>query len=185
MAKPKPYPLVGFIVISIAVISIAAIISAQGISLDTRSKAKQPNRPGKPGKPVFTEYTMVAIKDPFYPDLAYRRFPLPTSQLPYYYPMNQYTITSKDPNVGNKSVTFFAAGYTGCTDKLEMGLPYGFIPGGPSYVVCSSPTSTLHKFTFPKNPVTTSYSVLDSPVEISSDGNLIGTYYVPLSWWTQ
>lgn len=174
-------------VMVIALGGMSIMINANGDSFRLNTEARRP----VPTVPVFTQYVSVALKDPFYPDpFYYRRFIFPTTPITWggSYTLSPYTITSIDPQIGNKSITFYAAGYSLCPDKLEMGLPFGQVPYSTgSYITCSSPHSTQYHFTFPRNPVTTTSPAvtLNSPVSIKlQDGSTI-TAYVPLSWWTE
>lgn len=137
---------------------------------------------------IFTKISSIAIRDPFYPDYPQRRILVSTTNLSWWGTpgLNRYTLTSVDPRVGNKVITFYSAGYALCPNGLEMSLPNGTAPGSAySHAVCSLTSSDDFNFLFPTRSVTTAQTVLDSPATMTGDGNLNIMVYVPLNWWAQ
>ncbi len=135
---------------------------------------------------TFNQITSYALRDPFYPDYPQRRFLFPTNALSWWgvNGLNKYTITSKDPRVGNRSVTFYSSGYYQCASGIEMGLPFGNAPGSSySHIACGLSASDDFNFLFPSSPVTTAQTVISSPALITSAGGLNATIYLPSSWW--
>jgi hypothetical protein len=135
---------------------------------------------------AFSKITSIAIKDPFYPDYPQRRILFPTINLPWWGTpgLSHYTLTSNDPRVGSKTVSFYSSGSILCPDGLEMGLPFGPVPNdGYSHIVCTLTKSNSFLFLFPRQPTSTAEATLDSQATITGDGNLNATVYVPLSWW--
>ena len=136
---------------------------------------------------VFSKWSTYALKDPFYPDYPQRRVLFPTTNLPWWgiTGLSKYTITSKDPRVGIKTVTFYSSGYTMCPDKgLEMGLPFGNAHGSSYlYRPCTLSASDDFHFLFPVQPIATQGATLTSPAKMTSEGGLNITVYLPLNWW--
>ena len=137
---------------------------------------------------ILAKFTTVALRDPFYPNYPQRRIFFPTIN-PYWwgsYGLTKYTITSKDPRVGNKTVTFYSTGYSFCPNgNLEMGLPFG--PTSRTcynHFVCSLTTSDDYNFLFPAKPIVTKEATLDSPATISVGKEVNATVYLPRNWWS-
>lgn len=135
---------------------------------------------------VFNKLTSYPLKDPFYPDYPQRRILFSTTNLSWWGTpgLNKYTITSKDPRVGSKTVTFYSSGYYKCPNGLEMGLPFGNTPGSSyNHVPCSLSASDDFNFLFPFKSTITQQAILNSPAQIVSDVGLNVTVYLPLTWW--
>ena len=134
----------------------------------------------------FFKVVSFALKDPFYPDYPQRRILFPLNSLSYWgaYGLSKYTITSKDPKIGNKSVTFYASGSYQCQNGIEMGLPFGnALNSKYVHYACNLTASDDFNFFFPYKPTTTAQTTLNSPAQITSGSSMNATIYLPASWW--
>ena len=178
--KPYAIPFFGLVILTVAAVASKSFTTIT--SFDTRTKAAVNSASG------ITKYSTLAVKDPFYPDYPGRRFLFPTSNLSWWGSpgLTKYTITSIDPRVRMKTVSFYAAGYARCTNGVEMGLPFGNALGSTyNHNTCSLTASDDFNFLFPSQVTTTQVTTLDSAARLAADsGGLSETIYLPLSWWS-